>query len=286
MLRKLLIGWTVLVLVVVGTAWAIPAGTPAGTILRVTDGIGWQYKCVSSSIKNQYGFGGVADTLATDSTVSRGTIMNIHRVKEATDIDLSELLPIFISSRTQLDSSYIYNKWSAVCWGLNNFFSGLGGLSGFQQARSDSGRYSPYFARVARANGIYLAAKTTYAAALTFCSGSLKATDSTTAFADSAAIDSTLYGPEPYMKVRYTHGGSVDLSCTLKVYGSNQNLIHGRVWKCFINPEGAGHDSILAPAIAGDSVYNVDSIKMKKVTGTYEGWTFKIISYGQRLDSL
>jgi hypothetical protein len=297
MLRKLFIGWVVLVLVVVGTAWAVAPwqGTKSSTIYRITDGIGWQYKCVSSSIKNQYGFGGVADTLATDSTVSRGTLMNIKRAKEAQDAGLAEILPIFVSARTSLDSSYIYNKWSAVCWGLNNYLSSIGGLNGWQSVRPDSGRFSPYFARVVRANGIYLAPRSVFPPNLNYGTAVLTTVTGAFTYSDSNAIDSLLYGAgaDSGEGDAYAHPGNVHCTvsgtsgagtCTVKVFGANQNLIHGRTWQVYLSAIGDG-EITLAPNVAADSCYNIDSAKVTAYTGTAAG-LFRFRNTLERRDSL
>jgi len=276
-----------------GKVFAQKASTK--TIFRVTDGIGWQYKCVSSSIKNQYGFGGVGDTLTSDSTVSRGTRMNINRIKEADDAGLSELLPIFVSSRTMLDSSYLYTKWASVVWGLNNFYSSVGGLSSWQQARPDSGRFSPYFARVARANGVYLTAKSVWPPGdygedhpEYKCMGyATLAVDSVWTYSDSAAIDSSLYGPSA-INTGTVRGLMVAVtadtvgSCSLFIFGSNQNLIHGRKWAMKMQPTGCA--DVIAE-VAGDSIYNIDSTKVKAVTTRYRG-NAKFEYYTERNDSL
>ena len=280
----------ILVILAVAAIWAFslpaPSEAPASMLFRICDGIGRQFACISSSMgKTQYGFGGVADTLATDSTVSRGTWKNLRRVYESGDQALAEMLPLLMTSRKALDSSYMYGKWSAVCWGLNNFYALYGGLSGIASTwGQDSGRFSPRFAQVARANGIYLAPKVVYSPEINFCYVSLSASDSVVTFQDSLAIDSTRYGADVAL-LRYTHGSSVNIACTVKVFGANQNLVHGRAWRCYINPEGAGHDSILAPYVATDSLYNVDSVKIKMVSGDAP-WGFKITNYNVRTDSL
>ena len=272
--------------------------TPAKTILRITDGIGWQYMCVSSNMANRYGFGGVGDTLTSDSTVSRGTLMNIKRCKESDDAGLSELLPIFVSTRTTLDSSYLYTKWSSVCWGLNNYYASIGGLSSYQQSKPDSGRFSPYFARMARANGIYLTAKSVWPpgnygeqAADTngfACMGyATLAVDSVWTYSDSAAIDSSLYGPSA-IRTSTVRGFMVGItadtvgSCSLFIFGSNQNLIHGRKWA--LKMQVTGNADVLA-AVAGDSIYNIDSTKIKYVTTRYRGKA-KFVYSVERNDSL
>ena len=281
-----------LVVLMAGMAWAAAAppyeGIPANTLLRVTDGIGWQYKCVSSSIKNQYGFGGYDDTLASDSTVSRGTLMNIKRIKVGTDAALSELLPIFISSRTTLDSSYLYTKWSSVCWGLNNFYSAVGGLNGYQSTKPDSGRFGPYFARVARANGIYLSVKSVYPPPMNFGSATLIANHTFT-YSDSFNIDSTLYGPTGPGSFGWSRTGAVGNSsgnCSLKVFGANQSLIHGRILKTRVaNADPPGNTYLFTPTIAGDSLYAIDSIKAIAFTDTVLG-TFRFQVAAERVDSL
>lgn len=251
-------------------------GTPATVILRITDSIGRQYSCISSSMgKPQYGFGGVGDTLSSDSTVSRGTLMNIRRVYGADYAGLRELLPVLASSRTALDSSYMFTKWSSVCWGINNFYASVGGISGYISSRMDSGRLSPRFAQVARANGIYLAPKTVYPDSLCFGTYTLASGGAGT-YSDSSAIDSARYGPAaykddatpgPYVKCNDIAGTG---SCTLKVYGSNQSLIHGRVWRQFVNQSATG-TYLMTPLVAGDSLYNIDSVKTAAYTGTLEG---------------
>lgn len=290
-----------MVLVLAGVCWAELIETPATTVLRITDGIGWQYKCISNSLKNQYGFGGVGDTLASDSTVSRGTLMNIKRIKESNDAGLAELLPIFVSSRTQLDSSYLYSKWSAPIWGLNNYYSAIGGLNGWQSARPDSGRFSPSFARIARANGVYLGAKTVFppghwqvagkdTMGMTFGLGTL-AVDSAFTYTDSNAIDSTLYGP---CRTDATAAGRFRVwiasvtgtgSCSLLVWGSNQSLIHGRKWAGYIDQTMDATYRYFTPNVAGDSIYNIDSAKVKKYTGTLAA-SLSYEFFTERRDSL
>ena len=281
-----------LAVLMAGVCWAaaIPPyeGVPANTILRICDGIGWQYKCVSSSIANQYGFGGYGDTLTSDSTVSRGTLMNIKRIKEGTDASLSELLPIFISSRTQLDSSYMYTKWSSVIWGINNFYSSVGGLSAKITAMADSGRLSPYFARVARANGVYLSNKTVYPPQMNFGSATLIANHTFT-YSDSFNVDSTLYGPVGQGEFIWALSGATGNAigeCSLKVFGANQNLIHERVWVSRVaNADPPGNTYLFTSQIANDSIYAIDSVKAFSITDTITG-TFKFISNNERVDSL
>jgi len=251
-------------------------GTPAGTMLRITDSIGRQYSCVSSNMgKPQYGFGGVADTLATDSTVSRGTRNNIRRIYESSDQGLADLLPSFMSSRSQLDSSKLYTKWSSICWAINNYYAAVGGLSGFITSRGDSGRLSPRFAAVARANGIYLAPHTVYPDSLCFGTYALSSGGAGT-FSDSSAIDSVKYGPafykDDFNSGPYVSCGSISGTgtCTLKVYGSNQNLVHARAWKLYITQAFTG-TYLMSPVVTGDSIYNIDSVKTAAYTGTLAG---------------
>jgi len=300
------IALVLLAVLMAGVCWGELSGIPSNTVFRVTDGIGWQYGIISSNLRAVYGleggFGGVADTLATDTTVSRGTLMNIKRIKESNDAGLAELLPIFVSSRTQLDSSYMYTKWSAPIWGLNNYFSSVGGLSAWQQARPDSGRFSPYFARVARANGVYLAAKSVFPPG-DYTNSSLSqsgdnfgkavlAVDSSFTYTDSASIDSSLYGPAFTKTVSsYVSGFSVYVDttgasvgqCSLLVFGSNQSLIHARKWAALIT--SVDGQVFMAPAIAGDSIYNIDSAKVKMVTATMAA-RFLFLHTVDRLDSL
>ncbi len=110
-------------------SFAVHPTTPTSLLLRICDGIGRQYCCVSSSMKNQYGFGGVGDTLTTDSTVSRGTLLNVRRVLQGSDPTIVALLSSFYNNRTNMDSSYMYSKWSSICLALNNAFADSGGLN-------------------------------------------------------------------------------------------------------------------------------------------------------------
>lgn len=304
-MKRLIIILAILAMIPVAI-FADLTATPASTVFRITDGIGYQYYVIAGTMSNdgsavQGGFGGVGDTLSTDSTVSRGTLMNIKRIKESNDAGLSELLPIFISSRTQLDSSYLYTKWSSVCWGLNNYYSSVGGLSSWQQARPDSGRFGPYFARVARANGIYLAPKSVFPpgnyyntdlsqVAANFGSATLEA-DSVFTYSDSSAIDSSLYGPARIKTVvDYSSGFSVWFdttgactgACSLLVFGSNQSLVHARKWAALVNPGG---ETYLTPAVAGDSLYNIDSAKVKMCGAAFTG-NFLFLHSRERADSL
>jgi hypothetical protein len=266
------------------------------TLLRLTDGIGRQFACISSSMgQPQYGFGGVGDTLATDSTVSLGTLRNIKRIKQADDAALGNLLPSFLSSRTQLDSSYMFSKWSAICWAINNHFADSGGISGVIQARAKSEiadyRLSPKFAQVARANGIYIAPKAVYPDSINFAYITLKTSDSTVVFSDSNAIDSTKYGPAFPMTPAFLKGwtarriaGGTTGACSILVFGSNQNLVHGRRWK-------VQHDQTSTPVkfftadTAGDSLYNIDSVKIKACSGALED-TIMFWNKVSRTDSL
>jgi hypothetical protein len=270
--------WAVLILVAAGAALtnAKPLITAATTIFRICDSIGRQYACISSSMNNTYGFGGDGDTLATDSTVQRGCQMNVHRVKEANDPALSELLPAIISSQTQLDSSYLYSKWSSVVWALNNYYAPYGGLSGRATSWGpDSGRFSPRFAQVARANGIYLAPKTVFSCSLNMGSA-VYAADSTVVYSDSGAIDSTRYGAasstggvSPVRGMTAIISGTSGTGvCSLKVFGSNQNLVHGRRWNVKVTGGSEWH---FDPVVAADSLYNIDSVRMLSHTGNCAG---------------
>lgn len=289
--------FTLVLLVALGVATLVTniyadwEGTPATVMLRITDSIGRQYSCISSNYFPNKGFGGVSDTLDSDTTVSRGTLMNIRRVYGADYAGLKELLPALAASRTALDSSALFSKWSSVCWAINNFYAATGGLSGYITSRLDSGRLSPRFAQVARANGIYLAPKTVYPDSLCFGTYALKSGGDGT-FSDSLAIDSTKYGPVAY-KDDGTPGPIVACnsisgtgSCTLKVYGSNQSLIHGRIWRLFVN-QGYTGTYLMTPLIAGDSLYNIDSVKNSSYTGTLAG-TYYITHRPERVggDSL
>ena len=292
-MKRVLIIWTLIVLAVVGMAWAGVGQTPAGTVLRITDGIGRQYTCITVRVNDQgdltsyvrihYGFGGVGDTLAIDTTVSKGTLRNIKRVKESDDAGLSELLPVFISSRTQLDTAYFFSKWSSVCWGLNNYYASVGGLNGWQQARPDSGRFSPRFARVARANGIYLNPKAVDPPANNLGSGALTASTGAYTFSDSGAIDSTLYGAAAFGHLNILPTFTGTGTCTLTVFGSNQNLVHGRRAKVYLTQ--ATTEATLTPDVATDSIYNIDSSKVKTYTGTVTG-TILYNKEPERRDSL
>jgi hypothetical protein len=220
--------------------------------------------------------------------------MNIHRIKEGTDAALGELLPAFLSSQTQLDSSYLYSKWSNICWALNNFYAPTGGLNGYIATKSDSGRLSPRFARVARANGIYLAPKAVFPESLNFGSAVLESGGAYT-YSDTNAIDSTLYGPtgitstgtgtahaKPWFKLASVSGTG---SCTLQVWGSNQNLVHGRRWKTFVDQTSTAGPYLIGSDVTGDSLYNIDSSKVKTYTGTLAA-TVLIFNRTERVDSL
>jgi hypothetical protein len=283
-----------LVVLMAGVCWGdVPLpyqGISPTTLLRITDGIGSQYACISGGW-NAWGFGGDGDTLTTDTTVSLGTLRNIKRIKEGTDASLSELLPIFISSRTHLDSSYMYTKWSSVCWGLNNFYSPVGGLSAKITAMGDSGRLGPYFARVARANGVYLSPKVVYPASMNFGSGAFSS-DSTFTYSDSFNIDSSLYGPG---LCKATSGSQVTTNwpsldptnaCSLIVYGSNQSLIHGRKWWVLVLGSGIGTYNGLTPYIVGDSLYGIDSVKRKAFVGPAISGNVLFRLIDERVDSL
>lgn len=284
--------WAVLILVAVG-AGVMNAGEPpmsTSILTRVTDGIGRQYGCVSANMKNQYGFGGEGDTLAADTTVQRGCRNNIRRCLQSGDAVVAELLPQFMSSRTQLDSAYQYGKWSAICWAINNAFADSGGLSGVIQSRAAlQGKLSPRFARVARANGIYLVSKAVFSDTLNFGS-SVLGTDSAYTYSDSNAIDSTLFSPiappdgfngvGPAFKIAATGTGT----CTLLVWGSNQSLTHGRRWYTYVTQASTGPYQ-MTPTVAGDSCYNIDSSKVKAYTGTLAG-TILFFNRVSRVDSL
>jgi len=266
------------------------AGAPATTMRRICDGIGRQYACVSSSYFPNKGFGGTSDTLSSDTTVSRGTRNNIRRIYESSDQGLADLLPSFMSSRSQLDSSNLYTKWSSICWAINNYYAGTGGLSGYILLHPDSGRLSPRSAVVFRANGIYLATKACYADSLSFGTYALSSGGAGT-YSDSSAIDSSRYGPA------YDNSGSPNAgpwvvcnsisgtgTCTLKVYGSNQSLVHGRGWYLYVTQGNTGSYT-MASYVAGDSIYNIDSVKTAAYSGTLAG-TYYFYHKPERHDSL
>ncbi len=280
--------WIVLILVAVG-AGVLNAGdeatAPMATIIRICDGIGRQYSCVSSSHVNKYGFGGRADTLSTDSTVARGCQMNVHRVMEASAAGLSELLPAIISSQSQLDSSYMFSKWSSICWSINSFYASSGGLSGKVSATTDSGRLSPRFAQVARANGIYLAPKTVYPDTMNL--GYLRWTGGAVVYADSGNIDSTRFGASPVRAHCTYSAGATSGTCTLKVWGSNQNLVHGRCWRAYKEADiSVGEILAFTPLVATDSLYAIDSLTAVVLTSGGDSLKFLLRNTAERIDSL
>lgn len=268
-----------IILLLPSLAFGIGGELPAALSVRITDGIGMQYKQISGAIGN-HGFGGSADTLAADSTVQMGVLRNIKRIQTLSTYEpIAELLPTFYGQRASMDSSTLYSKWSAACWALNNYYASSGGISGYISARIDSGRLSPRFARVARANGLYLAAKTVFPESLNFGYASVSDTV-TISFHDSSAIDSSkfgagaswggsspVYGISGWIKAYATVGGGSHC-CTLQVYGSNQNLTHGREWRVNIFEGGTGPLPTyeLTPVVATDSLYNIDSVKIKKAS--------------------
>lgn len=294
MKRFPLIFLTALALIVI-TAYAAQVHMSDSILFRLTDSIGQQYACISSSIANNYGFGGVGDTLTTDSTVSRGTLLSIRRIQQSSDEPIGDLLPALLSHRTQLDSQYQYSKWSRICWAINNHFADSGGINGVvtNRAKSESydNRLSPKFARVARACGIYLDPKTIWPDSLNLGYLTLKTADSTITYADSNAIDSTLWGPAFTMTAGFKKGwtakriaGGTAGGCSIQVYGANQNLVHGRRWVVYHDHNGTTTMYFTADN-TGDSLYNIDSVKIKACTGALED-TIMFWVRKPRVDSL
>lgn len=282
MKRFLAIGMVLLLAVYVVTLWAVQL-TPATTLQRITDSIGRQYACVSSSHQNTYGFGGVADTLATDSTVSRGTLMNIRRLLSVSYEPLGDLLQNFIASRTALDSAQIYSKWSSVCWALNNHYSSVGGISGKIMASIDSGRLSPRFAAVARANGVYLSPFAVFPDSQNM--GYFRWDGGNGTYYDSSNIDSTKYGPTNLQLYCVYAAGASSGTCTVKVYGANKNLIHGTLWK-FYKPDGVSTGDTLDKTSGADSLYGIDSVKYVTTASGPDSANFLLRIRPDRLDSL
>lgn len=262
-----------------GLLAADPA-TPIGTMLRITDGIGNQYECISN--RYNFGYGGTGDTTAADTTVQRGCWKNIRRVYESNDMGIAQLLPGLVNSMTQLDSQNQFAPWQNICWQLNSYYASVGGLNGHILAHTDSGRLSPRYAQVARASGIYLAPGAVFSDSLNFGSATV-ASGGAYAYSDTNAIDSARYGAcVPAFKLGSISGTG---SCSLLVWGSNQALTHGRHWAKAITEATTTIQALTAKSASTDSLYNIDSSKVNVYSGTLAA-TILFFNRKERADSL